>query len=307
MRTQRFAGVDLMARDPDVHSGCSFHLTGAAPSDASGSAAFRSGSDETLPQGIGDLCDKRAVARPVPPAHAACGARRATTVRDSARCRRRPTSLLAPVGDQAKADLPAAGQLDIDLREQLRVEQRAMLDALASDRLRSACTSASRLCLAPGWRVRASTSVSTIRLMQTEARPQRSSSWLRKPKSKLALCATSGESPMNSSSSSALSAKRGLSDRKIVAEPVDRFGLARHRPLGIEISNGSGGRSRPGRSFRCSRFRPCGRRPPEMRPVVSVSKMISRMASLYTRREAETSEDMHRPGRGFRRGCPRCR
>ena len=62
------------------------------------------------------------------------------------------------------------------------------------------------------------------------------SSWLRKPKSKLALCATSGESSMNSSSSSARSAKRGLSDRKIVGQPVDRFGLARHRPLGIEIS-----------------------------------------------------------------------
>ena len=36
------------------------------------------------------------------------------------------------VGDQAKADLPAAGQLDIDLREQLRVEQGAVLDAVGA-------------------------------------------------------------------------------------------------------------------------------------------------------------------------------
>ena len=36
------------------------------------------------------------------------------------------------VGDQAEADLAAAGQLDIDLGEQLRVEQSAVLDALAA-------------------------------------------------------------------------------------------------------------------------------------------------------------------------------
>ena len=38
----------------------------------------------------------------------------------------------ARIGDQAEADLPPAGQLDIDLGKQLRVEQRAVLDAVAA-------------------------------------------------------------------------------------------------------------------------------------------------------------------------------
>jgi len=36
------------------------------------------------------------------------------------------------VGDQAEADLATAGKLDIDLREQLSVEQGAVLDAMAA-------------------------------------------------------------------------------------------------------------------------------------------------------------------------------
>src|SRR6185503_14986284 len=35
-------------------------------------------------------------------------------------------------GDEPEADLPTAGKLDIDLGEQLGVEQRAMLDAVAA-------------------------------------------------------------------------------------------------------------------------------------------------------------------------------
>ena len=38
----------------------------------------------------------------------------------------------AGVGNQAEADLAPAGQFDIDLGEQLRVEQRAVLDAVAA-------------------------------------------------------------------------------------------------------------------------------------------------------------------------------
>ena len=38
--------------------------------------------------------------------------------------------VLDQLGDQAETDLAAAGELDIDLGEQLRVEQSAMLDAL---------------------------------------------------------------------------------------------------------------------------------------------------------------------------------
>ena len=59
---------------------------------------------------------------------------------------------------------------------------------------------------------------------------------MRKPKSKPALCATSGKSSMKSSSSSAVSRERGLSDRKMVGQAVDRLGLERHVALGIEIS-----------------------------------------------------------------------
>ena len=36
------------------------------------------------------------------------------------------------IAEQAEADLPPSGQLDIDLGEQLRIEQGAMLDALAA-------------------------------------------------------------------------------------------------------------------------------------------------------------------------------
>jgi hypothetical protein len=38
----------------------------------------------------------------------------------------------ARVRDQAEADLPAARELDVDLRKQLRVEERAMLHAMAA-------------------------------------------------------------------------------------------------------------------------------------------------------------------------------
>ena len=72
------------------------------------------------------------------------------------------------VGDQAEADLAAAGQLDIDLREQLRVEQRAMLDALAAvdAEPRAQGVEAVLGTGVPGCaRAR---NVSTIRLMQTD-------------------------------------------------------------------------------------------------------------------------------------------
>src|SRR5215213_5491984 len=39
---------------------------------------------------------------------------------------------LADFGHQSKADLPSAGQLDIDLRKQLRIEQGAVLHAMAA-------------------------------------------------------------------------------------------------------------------------------------------------------------------------------
>ena len=44
-----------------------------------------------------------------------------------------------------------------------------------------------------------------------------------------------------------------------------------------------------------------------LRPVVSVSKTISRMAALYTRREAKTSEDRVDLRAGLVEAARRCR
>jgi hypothetical protein len=61
--------------------------------------------------------------------------------------------------------------------------------------------------------------VSTIRVVQIRGRLQVLSSWLMKAKSKLALCAISGASPMNSSSSSTFSWNLGLSARNRSVRP----------------------------------------------------------------------------------------
>src|SRR5436190_20210623 len=94
----------------------------------SGSAAFRSGSEEAVPQGIDDLAEEGAMARNF---LGTCSMRT-----------RRPGNAdrlngcggdgVAPrhVGDEAESDLPSTGEFDIDLRKQLSVEQRAMLDPL---------------------------------------------------------------------------------------------------------------------------------------------------------------------------------
>ena len=183
--------------------------------------------DEALPQGVGDRARKPRVARRVRrPTHDAAAARE--TAAASAGSADGGDVAGGNVVGQPKPDLAPAGQFDIDLREQLRVEQGAMLDALRAIDPEAAAQGVEAV-LGAGMAGAREASVSTIRVMQTGGRPQLLSSWLRKPKSNPALCATSGESPMKSSNSSTLSAKRGLSDRKIGAQPVDRLGLARHR------------------------------------------------------------------------------
>ena len=57
-------------------------------------------------------------------------ARRTVGTLDSNNWRGIEVSAYALVGRQAEADLAPAGQLDIDLDQQLRIEQRAMLDPL---------------------------------------------------------------------------------------------------------------------------------------------------------------------------------
>jgi hypothetical protein len=125
------------------------------------------------------------------------------------------------LGNKAKADLPAAGQLDVNLGEKLRIEQRTMLHPVASVDP-EAHAKASRLCLAPGCFDRASASVSIIRPIDTEGRPQRSSSRFRNPKSKLALWAMSGsgdevEQPVRLLGEPGLV---GQEDRRRVREPL---------------------------------------------------------------------------------------
>ena len=136
-----------------------------------------------------------------------------------ARLRRRLRSL----GGKRETDLATAGQLDIALGEELRVDQRAMLYAQAAV---DAEAGAERIKAVLGARDAAAaraTSVSTMRVRQTSARPQAPSSWLRKPKSKLALWATSGLSPMKSSSSSQRSCEARLVGEEGVAEAVDHL------------------------------------------------------------------------------------
>ena len=179
---------------------------------------------------------------------------------------------------QTEPDLPPAGQLDIDLRQQFGIEQRPMLDPV---RAIDPVAGAQRI-----ERVfsRRDASCAQARRYRTIRSKDRwacgrcvSSSLLRKPKSKPALCATSGASPRNSSKSSALSAKRGFVARNAAERPCTRFRFHRHIAFGVEIRRGRYGPSRPGRPFRCSRFPPCDPRSWGPGRVVSVSKMISRI------------------------------
>src|SRR4051812_23813755 len=117
-----------MPRDPDVHLAEPPRLTGrplrAAPNLAS------TGRGETCPQRFDELGDKRAVTFEFLRRceMRACG----TECPHDNRAVRHSYCDGARFGDQAKADLPTTGQLDINLCQQLRVEQRAMLDAMAA-------------------------------------------------------------------------------------------------------------------------------------------------------------------------------
>ena len=140
------------------------------------------------------------------------------------------------VGNKAEPDLPPARQLHIDLRKQLGVEQSAVLHAVAAVDSEAHAQGIEAMLGARMLRARKGQRIDHPAASRRQRRPQFSSSKLRKPKSKLALCATSGESSMKSSSSSTFSEKRGLSERKRLREPVHCLGLEGHVALGIEIS-----------------------------------------------------------------------
>ena len=88
------------------------------------------------------------------------------------RWRLRPAS----IGDQAKPDLAPAGQLDIDLGEQLRVEQGAMLDAVAAVDPEAHAQGIEAVLGAGMAGPREGQRVDASGVMQTGGRPQRSSS-----------------------------------------------------------------------------------------------------------------------------------
>src|SRR3954463_518672 len=105
---------------------------GLKPRRSSPSTAVRPRLGQPIPDRIGDSRKEGGVARKLF-FGSAVGPRRAHD--DIDRRSLRPGGqggaiLLDQLGDEGEADLPAAGQLDIDLREQLRVEQGAMLDPL---------------------------------------------------------------------------------------------------------------------------------------------------------------------------------
>src|SRR5688572_14316484 len=85
---------------------------------------------ETLPEGTGHLRDKRTMGLQFLDAREV----RARNSRLTDRNRRTADMDFSRVGigNQAETDLPAAGQLYIDLREQLRIQQRAVLYAKAA-------------------------------------------------------------------------------------------------------------------------------------------------------------------------------
>src|SRR5204862_4612874 len=113
----------LSSSRSDVATGAGLRPASAMPSTARG---------QPVPERIRDPAHERGVPREffLGRAVGASGAHRQSDGGFS-----RARHLLYPfvldqLGDQREPDLAAAGQLDIDLREQLRVEQSAMLDAL---------------------------------------------------------------------------------------------------------------------------------------------------------------------------------
>src|SRR4051794_24538639 len=85
---------------------------------------------EPFPERVDELCNKRSMAFEF------LGQRRMRARRARLAGGHRPGPLLnrntAGLGNQAEPDLAAAGQLDIDLREELRVEQRAVLHSVTA-------------------------------------------------------------------------------------------------------------------------------------------------------------------------------
>ena len=115
---------------------------------------------------------------PVPPRSARAGAAGGPSTVDRRRdvVRRGRRAAVDQLGDQGKADLAAAGQLDIDLGEQLRVEQRAMLDALRAVDAEARAERVEAVLGAREWRAGRGRACRSSASVQTSGRPHAPSS-----------------------------------------------------------------------------------------------------------------------------------
>jgi hypothetical protein len=117
-----------MTRDPNIHCLKLLNRSGAALRTARNSASTSPG--EARPKWIDQSRDKRAMALKFLNFRMVRAGRPRFPDSDPP-CSRLHRNL-AGFGDEAEADLPPACQFDIDLRKELRVEQCAVLDAVAA-------------------------------------------------------------------------------------------------------------------------------------------------------------------------------
>ena len=129
--------------------------------------------------------------------------------------------------DQAELRLAAADQLEIDLGQNLGVEQRAVLGAA---RIVDAEAGAQIVEPVGSARIFAAGQQQGIdhAVARDRGLPARSSSALRKPRSNVALWATSGASPMNAIKLLGHLGKQRLVLEEVERQAMDREGLGRH-------------------------------------------------------------------------------
>ena len=193
------------------------------------------------------------------------------------------------VGDQAEADLPAAGQLDIDLREQLRVEQGAMLDPVAAVDAEAHAQGVEAVLGAgmpgAGERQRVDHPAGADR-----GRPHYLEFVIEEAEIEGRIMRDQRQILDELEQILGRSAKQRLVRQEDVAQPVDCFGFGRHRPFGIEISVEVAAGFDPVENLDAADFDhpvAAGR----VEPVVSVSKTISRTSeSIDLRRVPDKQE-----------------
>ena len=155
---------------------------------------------------------------------------RAAVRHAAARAAPRPHRLRSshPAGASLRRVLPPADKLQIDLRGQFGIEQRAMLGAHRQIDVEALAKFVQRIARAGNFAPWRSRWCRWRAHRESAGAPTRCNSALRNFRSKLALWMTSGASPMNSRNSSAMAANSGLSGEEFVADAVDALGFDRH-------------------------------------------------------------------------------